>query len=156
MKTLIVYCSRTGNNEKLAQIMQQKFSAEIEAIISKVSFKGPIGYLRGGKMGMQKKACAIEPVNFNPKDFELTIVLSPIWGGLMAPPVRAYLEENRDKFNNVAFVSISGGGGESNFNRKAVPDFEAQIGKNPLFTLLLTEKEFKANTYSQKLEELVK
>jgi hypothetical protein len=153
MKTLIVYYSRTGMNEKLAEVLKQKTNGDVEKIVSKVNFSGPIGYLRGGKMGMKKQACAIELLKFNPKDYDLTAVLSPLWGGLVAPPIREYLAQNKGNFKDVAFISISGGG-ECNFNRKAIPDFEEQIGKKPFFAVLLKQEELKDGSYEKKLENL--
>jgi flavodoxin len=154
MKTLIVYYSRTGINEKLAEVLKQKINGDLEKIVSKVNFSGPVGYLRGGRDAMKKKVCEIESLKFNPKDYDLTIILAPLWGGLVPPPTRAYLAQNKANFKDVAFVSVSGGG-ECNFNRKAIPDFEEQIGKKPVFAVLLKQEEIKNNSHMEKLKELI-
>jgi hypothetical protein len=154
MKTLIVYYSRTGMNEKLAEILKQKTNGDVEKIISKVNFSGPIGYLRGGRDAMRKKTCEIEPLKFSPKDYDLTIILAPLWAGLVPPPTRAYILQNQANFKDVAFISISGGG-ECRYNRNAISDFEAQINKKAVFSILLKQEEFKNNSYMEKLENLI-
>jgi len=154
MKTLIVYYSRTGTNEKLAQVIQAKLNCDLEKIISKVNFSGPIGYLRGGRDAMRKKACEIEPTKFNPKDYDLTIILAPLWAGLVPPPTRVYILQNQVNFKDVAFISVSGGGEEIKFNKNAISDFEAQIGKKAVFAVLLKQEEIKNNSYAEKLEKI--
>ncbi|MEG1794877.1 MAG: hypothetical protein RR262_00090 [Clostridium sp.] len=81
MKTLIVYYSRTGNTEKLANEIQKQTGGVIEKIEDNINRRGILGYLKSGFQAAKKHAVSInEPIN-NPKDFEKVIVISSIWAG---------------------------------------------------------------------------
>ena len=155
MKTLIVYYTRTGTNEKLAQIIQAKLNCDMEKIFSKTDYSGIFGYLKGGKAAIKKRTCPIGPLKFNPKDYDLTIILAPFWAGLVPPPIRAYLAQNQANFKDVAFISVSGGGEETKLNKNALSDFEAQINKKPVFAVLLKQEEVRNNTYAEKLDKFL-
>ena len=155
MKNLIVYYSRTGTNEKLAQIIQARLNCDMEKIISKINYRGIFGYLRGGRAAMKKQTSEIEPTKFNPQNYDLTIILAPLWGGVIPPPAREYIAQNKNNFKDVALISISGGGqSDKGFNKNAISDFESQINKKPAFTILLKAKEFKNGEYEEKLKDL--
>lgn len=152
MKTLIVYYSRTGINEKMAKVLHDKIGGDLEKIISKTNFGGIIGWFRGGKEAMKKKESPIEPTKFNPKDYELTIILAPLWAGVVPPPIRSYVSQNRDNFGELAFVSVSGSG---EGNKNAIADFEAQINKKTAFSLILKVRELKDGSYEEKLRRIL-
>ena len=59
-----------------------------------------------------------------------------------------YISENRDKSSRFALVSVSGSG---EGNERAIPDFEAALGKKVSATLLLKEDELKQGDYEKKL-----
>jgi hypothetical protein len=80
------------------------------------------------------------------------IVVSPLWVGVMPPPIRTYISENRDRIQKIALLSVSGSGAG---NRKAVLDLELLAGKKAVASLLLTEDQFKQGNYREKLEGFV-
>lgn len=152
MKTLITYYSRTGTNEKMAKIMHDKIGGDLEKIISKTNYGGILGWLKGGKEAMKKDKCEIEPVKFNPKDYELTVIIAPLWAGVVPPPARTYIVQNRENFKEVAFISVSGSG---DGNKNALTDFETQINKKTAFSLILKAKEIKDGSYEEKLRKVL-
>ena len=150
MKVLIAYYSRTGNNEKLVNELQAKLECDVEKIVDTVDRKGVWGWLKGGYQASRKKMSRIEPTKKDPSEYGLVIIAYPLWAGRMPPPTRTYVSENKNKFNRVALMSVSGRG---KGNGGAVPDFEAAVGKEPSAILMLTQLELRRGRYEEKLQE---
>ena len=150
MKILLVYYSRTGNNERIANELQKKLDCDIEKIVDTVSRKGFLGFLKSGRAARNKEMSKIEPIKKDPSAYDAVIVASPFWAGNIPPPTRTYISENKDKFNRFALVSVCGAG---EGNEKAIPDYEAVLGKKVFAHLLLKQNELKHGDYEKKLQE---
>jgi len=150
VNALIVYYSRTGNNEKLVNELEAKLGCDIEKIIDTVNRKGVWGWLRSGYQASRKKMSKIEPTKKDPGNYTLVVICYPFWAGLMPPPMRTYLSENKGKFNKVALMSVSGRGKS---NAKALPDFEDATGKESSATLILSQLDIRRSSYKDKLQE---
>ena len=149
MKTLIAYYSRTGKNERVAKDIQKGLGCDIEKIEDMKNRGGVLGFITGGKDAFLKKTTEIGKIQKNPEDYELIILMSPVWSGLIVPAIRTYVSENREKLNNVAFVSVSGAGEKG--NGKALTEFESFLGKKCVVYLLLAEKELDNESYKNKI-----
>ena len=144
MKTLIAYYSRT------AKELQGMLKCDIEEIADTKDRTGRGVYLTGSIQAIRKKVTKIKPTLKDPSIYDLVIMLYPIWAGRMPPAARAYIMNNRSKFKSVTLVSVSGGG-KSN-KEKTIPDFIDAIGKKPVASLLLSDKELKNSSYKEELE----
>lgn len=149
MKILIAFYSRTGNTKKIAEALAEKIGADLEEVKDTVDRSGLKGYLVSGRDAMKKKITKIEPPKFNPADYELTIIGTPIWGWSMSVPIRTYIGEQKDNFDKVAFFCTMGGSGDKN----AFLEMEKIIGKKPLRTLSIIDKEVKSGNFSEKVKE---
>lgn len=152
MKILLVYYSRTGNNKKLVEELKSKINCDVEEIIDKKSWKGFLGFMKGGYYSMKKKESNIEQNRYNPEDYDLTIITTPFWAGLIPPPTRTYLNHNKGKFNKIALAGISGNGRD---NERAIEEFKSITGKDDLYGLLIREKDFEEESYRDKLNNFV-
>jgi len=152
MKILIAYYSRTGMNESICKILQSKLECDIESIIDTKNRKGIWGFITGGFDAAFRVKPKIKPVEKDPANFDLIIIATPIWAGVMAPAIRTYVFDNKTKFKKVAFVSVSGNGAD---NQKAVTDFENLSNQKVITSLLLSEKEVKQGI-QKKVEDFVK
>jgi flavodoxin len=150
MKVLITCYSRNGNNEKLANELQAKLGCDVEKIVDTVNRKGVWGFLKGGMQAYRKKMSRIEPIEKDPSSYDVVIIAYPLWSSLMPPPIRTYIFENKDKFNRVALMSVSGSG---KGNNKTIPDFETAVGKKASASLMLKESELKRGGYEKKLQD---
>ncbi|MBR4447952.1 flavodoxin [Methanobrevibacter sp.] len=142
MKSLVAYYSRTNVTKKLAEDIAKKTNADIEEIIPKVNYQGKLGFMRGGKHALSEKIIDIENMKFDPADYDVVYIGSPIWAGKTSAPVISYLKQNEGKFSNVKFFMTAGS-----------PDFEKafeqmeKFSAKPLKTLGLTTKEVKKDDY---------
>ena len=142
MKSLVVYYSRTEITKKLAEDIADKTNSDIEEIKSKTKYDGKLGYVRAGKDAMSEKIIDIDELKYNPQDYDVVYLGSPVWAGKASTPLITYMKINEGKFNNVKFFMTAGGSGfESAFKQLE------EKSKKPLKTLALTTKDVKKDTY---------
>jgi flavodoxin len=161
VKTLVAFYSRTGTTKKIASAIAEKTGADLEEIRDTVDRSGAMGYLRSGRDSIKKKLTKLEPLKFEPDQYDSIIIGTPIWGWNVSVPVRTYITEQKDKFQpkadqpradkKVAFFCTMGGSG----NENAFSEMEKIIGKKPMATLALTTKEVVNDNYSEILEEFI-
>ena len=137
MKTLIVYYSRTGITRKIANKIQKELDCDIEEITDNDSYKGKIGYMKGGMNASMGRTSKINPITKNPKDYDLVIIGTPVWASNMATPVYTYILKYKDDFKDIAsFCTCIGGGYE-----KTLKNINIASGKNSIATMHLTSKD---------------
>lgn len=142
MKSLVVYYSRSNVTKKLAEDIASKVSGDIEEIVPKVNYKGKIGYVRGGKDAMQEKIVDLQPLKYDPQDYDVVYLGGPVWAGKAANPMISYLKQNEGKFSQIKFFMTAGSSGfESSFRQLE------EYSIKPQKTLALTTKEVKNKTY---------
>ena len=124
-KILVAYYSRTENSKKVAVLLQKELDCDIEEIIAENSYAGIKGYIQAGKEGTKKIAAKIKPAVKNAQDYDLVIVGGPVWGWIISSPVRAYLEQNKDKIKSIAGYCTMGGS-----EGKTFEEMELVCGKN--------------------------
>jgi len=108
-KVLVVYYSKTGHTQKIAQDIAKQMDADLEEIIDQKKRTGVLGFISGGRDAMTNKETLISGMRKNSADYELVILGSPIWAGNIAPAVRTYINRYRDSLPSVAFFFSSGG-----------------------------------------------
>ena len=142
MKSLVAYYSRTNITKKLAEEIARKTDSDIEEIKPKVNYQGKMGYARGGKHAIQEKDIGLEELKFDPQNYDVVYLGTPVWAGKSSTPLLSYVKQNEDKFNEVKFFVTAGGRGfESTFEQLE------KYTKKPLKTLALTTKEVKKDEF---------
>ena len=107
MKSLVVYYSRSNVTKKLAEDIAGKTDADIEEIKPKVNYQGKLGYARGGKDALREKIIDLEPLKYNPGDYDMVYLGAPVWAGKAANPLISYIKQNDGKFSSVKFFSTA-------------------------------------------------
>ncbi|WP_407424471.1 flavodoxin family protein [Methanobrevibacter sp.] len=143
MKSLVVYYSRTDITKKLAEEIADKVNADIEEIKPKVNYQGKIGYARGGKDAFREKVIDLETPKYDPQDYDVVYLGTPVWAGKASTPLYSYIRQNGTNFSNVKFFVTAGGTGFDS-TLKQLEDNT----KKPQATLALTTKEVKKDDYS--------
>ena len=151
MSILVAYYSRTNVTKKVAEAIASETGADIEEIAPKVKYDGKIGYMRGGKDAISEKIIYLEPLSFDPSEYDLIYLGVPVWAGKSATPMISYIKENAGKFNDVKFFVTAGGSGfEGTFAQ-----LEKYVGKAPLKTLALTTKQVKRDEFNEDLASFI-
>ena len=125
MKSLIIYYSKEGNNEQLAEIIEKKLKCRSERIIEIRKRNNFTLFLEM----FSKKSPPIQKIAKNPKEFDHLILVSPIWGGVPASPMIAFIKEYAETIKKYSFISLCGGSLGPN---KRIGDFlQEKLGKKP-------------------------
>ncbi len=129
MTDLIVYYSLEGNTDYVAQILKEKMDAHIRRLEPKkpYSTKGFAKFFWGGKSAIMAEKPDLEDYNVDFSRFDRIIFGFPVWAGTFTPPLRTFIEENREGLKGkrfAAFACQSGSGGE-----KALEKLEKFLGE---------------------------
>jgi flavodoxin len=144
---LIVYYSRSGNTREAAKKLAENIDCEITEIISKKKFKGPFGWLSGGRMSMAEKTVDIIEPDLNPENYETLILCSPVWASNIPCPVRTWLNSNKGKYSRIAYLlTYSGGGAEKVLSKLT------ELGGAPINSVYFSDAERKNNVWIEKLK----
>ena len=146
MKILTVYYSRSGNTRKVAEAISKAIISDLEDITEPRGREGPIGWLRSGREATGEMTASINQLKRDPASYDLLIVGTPIWGGKLSSPVRAYLTQVAGKTKRIAyFVTMMGN--EDSVTYAAME----KIAGHPIATLSITQDEQKSSAYLDKV-----
>ena len=124
MKTLIVYYSLEGNTEYAASRIKEKTGADLLRLIPKKAYadKGFKKFFWGGKSAVFKDKPDLEEYNVDLSSYERIVFGFPVWAGTFTPPLRTFIEDNKDALvgkSLAAFACQGGSGAEKSFEKMA-------------------------------------
>jgi flavodoxin len=151
MKALIVYFSRTGRTQKVAEAIASLTGSDLEEIREKRGRGGPLGWLRSGMESTRGMLPHIEPLGNDPASYDLVVIGTPIWASNASSPVRAFMKQYGDRIRKAAFF-CTGDGSESD---KAFKGQEELLGRKPQATLALLGEEREGDPAEAKIKEFV-
>jgi flavodoxin len=153
MKTcLVVYYSRTGITQEVAQRIAAECACDIEPIRDMRSRRGVAGYVRCCHEAFSHKTPAIAPMSRHPGDYELVILGAPVWVGRLSAPMRTYLHANAGRLPRVAaFCTMGGSGGD-----RALDDIAALCGRPLCARLALTDREIKTGQDADRIGRFIR
>ena len=94
MKTLVIYYTRTGNSKFAAEMIASELGADIEEVIDLKKRQGRLAYMSCGRDAMSGKETEIAPTERNPADYDLIILVQPVWAFSPTPAIRTYINKN--------------------------------------------------------------
>ena len=144
MKTLVVYYTRTGNSKFAAETVATEVGADVEEVVDLKNRKGRLAFLSAGRDAMQGKLTEIAETKRNPFDYDIVVIVQPVWAGSPTPAIRTYLKKNDLSGKKVALFFTDS-------SDKAVEKIKAII-PNSTFVgeLALPAKEFENREEAQK------
>jgi len=93
---LVVYFTRTGRSEKVALEFNKHYKCMMEEITEEKNRSGIVGYVLSAWQGIRKKTSIINKVKYNPKDFNMTIIITC-----------KYLLNTQEKLENIFLVNYN-------------------------------------------------
>ena len=117
---LVAYYSWTGNTAKIANLIAETLSADIERIRDREPRTGPFAFAGAAVSSVFQESTPIAALTKDPADYDLVILGSPVWGRNMATPVRTYIHQARTKIKKLGlFCTLGGAGGKAALGRMA-------------------------------------
>ncbi len=146
---LVIFYSRDGRTKKVAEMIAEELSADIEELFDTRKRKGFFGYLKAGRDALKKKLTILKPIKSEIQDYDLVVIGTPVWVGTMTPAARTVLENYR--FKKLAFFAVSGDKKDQGVFTKM-----AQSSKNPIATLHFSTKEVKEGKVKPKIKNFIR
>ena len=91
MNCKVVYFTRTGNCERIANKIAEKLDAQLVQVTDNKNWKGPVGFIKGGFYSTAKRKVEIELEYPIQKD-DMIIAVSPLWANGIVPAIKRFLE----------------------------------------------------------------
>jgi flavodoxin len=152
MRTLVIYYSRDGHTKTVAEAIAAALQADCEAIRETQTRDGIKGWLTAGRDATLKKDTAIEPTKFDPQNYDLVIIGTPVWAFTMASGVRTWLMQHGKNLKRVAFFATMGGMGD----KRAFQHMQELSGNiTPIATASFIDKKIAANEHQSTLQEFI-
>jgi len=107
MKTLIVYYSRTGTTETMANLLAERLDADLEPLIDPTSRAGIKGFWSAAKDARTQATPELGAMVHNPEDYDLVLVGTPVWAGTMSVMVRSFLTQCAEKLPKVGLFATT-------------------------------------------------
>ena len=122
MKTAVVYYSMNGNTAMAAGELAKRMDVDLIEIKPEKAYpdKGFRKFLWGGKSAVMAETPRLMPYRFQAEAYDRVVIGFPVWAGNMAPPIRTFVQENREALKGkqiYAFACQSGSGGEKAFRK---------------------------------------
>ncbi|MCR4789434.1 MAG: NAD(P)H-dependent oxidoreductase [Lachnospiraceae bacterium] len=120
MKDLIVYYSLEGNTEYVAEKIAAKTGADTLRLVPKKAYhdKGFAKFFWGGKSAVMAEKPELEKYDIDLSQYERIIFGTPIWASNITPPLRTFIDENKEALKGKSFAAFacqSGAGAEKAF-----------------------------------------
>lgn len=144
-KCLVVYYTRTGHTEQVANVLADMLGADIERIRETANRRGFWGYWRAGYESMRGILPSVEVPSRNPADYDVVILGTPVWSQRPSTPVRAFIAAYRDRFKSIACFCTLGGMGA----QKTLAMMAELAGKPATGTFAVTEPELAAGSWKE-------
>ena len=110
-KTIFVYFSYSGGNDKIAKHLQDELGCDIlkletEATYSPTSLKTMFA---GGMESVRKISPALKPYTFDSAKYDNIIIGTPVWAWTFSPALRTFTDHTKVKGKNVLLTCTHGG-----------------------------------------------
>ena len=144
-KILVVYYSRHGHTGKVGKRIARALWTKVEEIKDIKSRDHLVSWEKSSFDEELRTTTKIWELKYDPKDFDLVVIGTPIWDGI-SPPVRAYL--SRNKFKKVAFFVTFGAAAEN-----AAHVMGKLAGKKPVAILELQDRQIDLGEHKKLIKE---
>ena len=151
MKVLTVFYSRTGITAKIGRAIHQELGGDLEEIQDTRNRRGVLAYLLSGMEAALKKQATIKEVKYDPGQYDLVVIGTPVWSHNMSTPVRPYLERYKASFKAVAYFATCGSTGVS----KTLQDMENLGGIKARGLLEIKKGDIQGGAYGEKVRQFV-
>ena len=138
MKTLVVYYSLEGNSRYVAEKIKECEKEKVTLLELKPVKKYPTGavskFFWGGKSAVMGEKPELESYSVTLDEYERVIFGFPVWASRFAPPLKTFIDENREALKDkriAAFACFAGSGADKALcklkEELEIDEFEAEV-----------------------------
>ena len=131
-KMLILYYSQNGSTKVVAEELQNRLGADIEAIVPVIPYDGDFqATIERGRVELEGELPEIQPIAADLKKYDIIFLGFPVWFGTYAPPVGKFLQTADFSGKKIVpFCTFGSGGLDSSSANlaQALPDAEILPG----------------------------
>lgn len=147
-KILVVTYSYTGTSRRLAQLLCGLQSWPM----GEISDARPRDTWRCVLDSLLRRRPPISYSGPAPADFDLVVLVAPIWLYRLASPMRSFVAARREQLRAVAVVSVMGGRGAPN----AVAEIGRLTGRSPILSTAFTAREVEDGSCAARLQSFAR
>ena len=145
----VVYYTRTGNTQTVAQELARRLSADAYAIQDVHSRRGSLGFVRALLEALYHRDVRIVAPDIAFGRYRTVVIATPVWASNIAAPMRTWLTRHAAALPDVAFVCTYGGSGA----QSVLQDLADLVGKVPVAELALRDAEIRLGKCGAKLDD---
>ena len=145
--TLVVFYSYSGTCRRAAQLLASHHGWPLAEIRDARPRAGSMGDLRCVLDSLLQRRPAIRYEGAAPADFDVVVIVSPIWASRMAGPMRSFLAENAGRLRRLAQVTIMNSAGAPN----AVEEATRLLQRAPVLTAEFLTREIQDGSGTTRL-----
>jgi len=145
----VVYYSRTGNTQTVAQELARRLSADVYAIQDVRSRHGVFGFLRALFDAIHQREVRIVAPDVALGRYRAVVIATPVWASNVSAPMRTWLKRHATALPDVAFICTYGGSG----TQSVLKDLADLAGKAPVAELALRDAEIRLGKCGAKLDD---
>lgn len=127
MSRIIIFYSRTGNTQTVAEEYAGENKTAIYGIKDLVNRRGFFGGIKSAFQAFMKKATPIDDVAIDISAYSRVILCTPVWLGRIPSPVRTFIMEYGRLVNKVEYIITHSN--EKKDYRKTMREMDKLIGK---------------------------
>lgn len=136
-KVLVVAYSHTGTCRRLSEQLCSQLGWQLAEIVEERPRRGILGIWRCVLDSLLQRRPAIRYDGPFPRNFDVVVLVSPIWLGRLAGPMRSFVTRRRDHLPDVAVISVAGATGEFG----AATEIADLVGQAPIISTTFTARE---------------
>jgi hypothetical protein len=112
MSTAIVYYSLEGNSALVAEMLEKRLDADVIGIecVKPYPSTGARKFIKGGKDAVTGATPALEPYSFDATDYDLIVLVMPVWADHIPPAMNTFLRDNDLSGKRVGLALCSSSG----------------------------------------------
>lgn len=142
-KYLVAYYSWTGNTAKVANLIAEMLSADIEQIHDVKARSGPFAFAAAAFSSVLHRSAPISRPTKSVAEYDVVILGCPVWASNIATPMRTYITQEKSGIKLIgSFCTLGGSGGKA-----ALGQMAALCGRTSLANLLVDQPALASDTW---------
>jgi hypothetical protein len=151
-KVLVVVYSYTGTCRRLAQLTCGQQGWPMAEVTDARPRRGAFGTMRCALDSWLRREPSLHYVGPSVEDFDIVVLVAPIWLLQLAGPMRSFVASRRNKMPAFAVVPVMGGKGAPN----AIAEIARILHRAPVLSTSFTEREVDEGSGAARLDEFGK